>query len=120
MRKALGSNPSVSMLAHLLVVIDRVPLPNPGAQVKEMAGCTYERRYEIQKNKMLFNERMVAFAIVGGLAQGSWFVADADKESDLCAMLRDEGQTTPRGFEPLRAEPNGFRVHLLSRSDTVS
>ena len=29
-------------------------------------------------------------------------------------------QATPRGFEPLRAEPNGFRVHLLSRSDTVS
>ena len=28
--------------------------------------------------------------------------------------------TTPRGFEPLRAEPNRFRVHLLSRSDTVS
>ena len=27
---------------------------------------------------------------------------------------------TPRGFKPLRAEPNGFRVHLLSRSDTVS
>ena len=31
-----------------------------------------------------------------------------------------ESHTTPRGFEPLRAEPNGFRVHLLSRSDTVS
>ena len=29
-------------------------------------------------------------------------------------------ETTPRGCEPLRAEPNGFRVHLLSRSDTVS
>ena len=29
-------------------------------------------------------------------------------------------RATPRGFEPLRAEPNGFRVHLLSRSDTVS
>ena len=28
--------------------------------------------------------------------------------------------STPRGFEPLRAEPNGFRVHLLNRSDTVS
>ena len=27
---------------------------------------------------------------------------------------------TARGFEPLRAEPNGFRVHLLSRSDTLS
>ena len=29
-------------------------------------------------------------------------------------------ETTPRGFEPLRAEPNGFQVHLLNRSDTVS
>ena len=27
---------------------------------------------------------------------------------------------TPRGFEPLRAEPNGFLVHLLNHSDTVS
>ena len=27
---------------------------------------------------------------------------------------------TPRGFEPLRAEPNGFQGHLLNRSDTVS
>ena len=25
--------------------------------------------------------------------------------------------STARGFEPLRAEPNGFRVHLLSRSN---
>ena len=31
-----------------------------------------------------------------------------------------ETKTTARGFEPLRAEPNGFRVHLLNRSDTVS
>ena len=29
-------------------------------------------------------------------------------------------KTTPRGFEPLRAEPNGFLVHLLDRTDTVS
>ena len=28
--------------------------------------------------------------------------------------------STPRGFEPLRAEPNGFRVHHLSHSVTVS
>ena len=28
--------------------------------------------------------------------------------------------STARGFKPLRAEPNGFRVHLLSRSDTLS
>ena len=29
-------------------------------------------------------------------------------------------KATARGFEPLRAEPNGFPVHLLSRSDTLS
>ena len=29
-------------------------------------------------------------------------------------------KATARGFEPLRAEPNGFRVHPLSRSDTLS
>ena len=29
-------------------------------------------------------------------------------------------QATPRGFEPLRAEPNGFRVHPLGHSGTVS
>ena len=29
-------------------------------------------------------------------------------------------KATARGFEPLRAEPNGFRVHLLSHSDTLS
>ena len=28
--------------------------------------------------------------------------------------------STARRFEPLRAEPNGFRVHLLDRSDTLS
>ena len=29
-------------------------------------------------------------------------------------------KSTARGFEPLRAEPNGFRVHLLNRLDTLS
>jgi hypothetical protein len=29
-------------------------------------------------------------------------------------------ETTPRGFEPLRAKPSGFLVHLLNHSDTVS
>ena len=36
------------------------------------------------------------------------------------AAARNDGKTTPRGFEPLRAEPNGFLVHLLSHSDKVS
>ena len=29
-------------------------------------------------------------------------------------------KSTPVGFEPTRAEPNGFQVHLLNHSDTVS
>ena len=29
-------------------------------------------------------------------------------------------KSTPRGFEPLRAEPIGFLVHLLNHSDTMS
>ena len=28
--------------------------------------------------------------------------------------------TTAAGFEPARAEPNAFRVHLLNHSDTLS
>ena len=30
------------------------------------------------------------------------------------------GESTARGFEPLRAEPNGFPVHHLSHSVTLS
>ena len=36
----------------------------------------------------------------------------------LCASA--VSQTTARGFEPLRAEPNGFRVHHLNHSVTLS
>ena len=41
----------------------------------------------------------------------------------LCIVLPHKSApctSTPKGFEPLRAEPNGFLVHLLSHSDTVS
>jgi hypothetical protein len=34
--------------------------------------------------------------------------------------LNAKKEATPRGFEPLRAEPNGFRVHPLSRMDSMS
>jgi hypothetical protein len=40
---------------------------------------------------------------------GPWF------KSRLC-----QGKSTPRGFEPLRAEPNGFLVHHRNHSVTVS
>ena len=36
------------------------------------------------------------------------------------ANVPTETESTPRGFEPLRAEPNGFRVHHLSHPVTVS
>ena len=29
-------------------------------------------------------------------------------------------KATTKGFEPSRAEPNGFRVHFLNHSDTLS
>jgi hypothetical protein len=35
-------------------------------------------------------------------------------------VLSAKKKATPRGFEPLRAEPNGFRVHPLSRMDSMS
>ena len=38
----------------------------------------------------------------------------------LAAPPGELWKATARGFQPLRAEPNGFRVHLLNRSDTVS
>ena len=37
-------------------------------------------------------------------------------ESEIIA----QAQATARGFEPLRAEPNGFRVHHLNHSVTLS
>ena len=36
------------------------------------------------------------------------------------ALGQSNSKATPKGFEPLRAEPNGFLVHLLSHSDKVS
>ena len=41
-----------------------------------------------------------------------------DMRPGPCAESGQE--STPRGFEPLRAEPNGFLVHHLSHSVTVS
>ena len=42
------------------------------------------------------------------------------KHSTLhCTTIIETKKSTAAGFEPTRAEPNGFRVHLLSHSDTV-
>ena len=46
--------------------------------------------------------------------------APRDNTIGTHALYSVAAKTTPRGFEPLRAEPNGFRVHLLNRSDTLS
>ena len=44
------------------------------------------------------------------------YISGAPPELECRGPIR----TTPRGFEPLRAEPSGFLVHLLNHSDTVS
>jgi hypothetical protein len=37
-----------------------------------------------------------------------------------CVKMHKNNKTTARGFEPLRAEPNGFLVHHLDHSVTLS
>ena len=44
----------------------------------------------------------------------------ARPEAPAHPVARRGDKATARGFEPLREEPNGFRVHLLSHSDTLS
>ena len=41
-------------------------------------------------------------------------------ETVLVGTMNDEKMTTARGFEPLRAEPNGFLVHHLNHLVTLS
>ena len=46
-------------------------------------------------------------------------------DSNLCGQIPRKlwgprCSPSPRGFEPLRADPNGFRVHLLGLWDTAS
>ena len=55
----------------------------------------------------------IATVIVGGLRCLYTFTG----HYDWVIMIHS---STARGFEPLRAEPNGFLVHLLNHSDTLS
>ena len=52
----------------------------------------------------------------GGGARSCMSAHRSPPESDIIA----QAQATARGFEPLRAEPNGFRVHHLNHSVTLS
>ena len=47
-------------------------------------------------------------------------IANACKTSRKDVLRGQKRKATPRGFEPLRAEPNGFLVHHLNHSVTVS
>ena len=55
-----------------------------------------------------------------------WTSEGQSVEPDLQAMAvagaseMVDGKATARGFEPLRAEPNGFLVHHLNHSVTLS
>ena len=67
---------------------------------------------------LISEQRPLAVIVLRGIMRCPPRLAGAADATRFALSLRDN--TTPRGFEPLRAEPNGFRVHLLSRSDTVS
>ena len=55
------------------------------------------------------------------LALGEDPAAPSRKVEQFTALIGDNGSaSTARGFEPLRAEPNGFLVHHLSHSVTLS
>ena len=75
---------------------------------------------------VLFVSTLVALTsdVVLTNAKGGFHRKDGKDEIQRKRKGEDEEErspeSTPRGFEPLRAEPNGFRVHLLNRSDTVS
>ena len=46
--------------------------------------------------------------------------ANPRSQKAMLALAASTKRPTARGFEPLRAEPNGFLVHLLGHSDTLS
>ena len=54
------------------------------------------------------------------LSQGPGIIAATPSHTHVVLLLCSKSATTARGFETLRAEPNEFRIHLLSRSDTLS
>ena len=45
---------------------------------------------------------------------------DGEQKRHFYIKTTHGGESTARGFEPLRAEPNGFLVHHLSHSVTLS
>jgi hypothetical protein len=57
-----------------------------------------------------------------GLTRASAFcwLRNAKRREPTQSCLQEIVQATARGFEPLRAEPNGFLVHHLNHSVTLS
>ena len=61
---------------------------------------------------------MISWAMDTGTCTCGWLL-DMDGGARSPRILQ-RSKTTARGFEPLRAEPNGFLVHHLGHSVTVS
>jgi phage gp46-like protein len=62
-------------------------------------------------------------ATCGGCTHGASLLNDDLREmiNMVLEIIRLMSEKRHRGdSNPMRAEPNGFRVHLLNRSDTVS
>ena len=96
---------------NLLLNLDIKSFPKDVTRRKELY---FEKiKLFIDQNKRIFNNIIFSSAI--------YIFCISNKVLLLCEFFNScYAKTTPRGFEPLRAEPNGFRVHLLNHSDTLS
>ena len=110
-RKGVGSNPTAVMVAFWRSNT-RAP-PRARARIHACAR-RHTRAYTDACARL--RRRTRAHTRAPGVDADRHALARAHtyKHTRTCA------RATPRRFEPLRAEPNGFRVHLLSRSDTLS
>ena len=104
-----------------------VPGSIPGVRI-------FARRRRTAFKKQLFGDIQAAMhasvrCVVGLVVRISAFQADGPgsipgqrilSRASQITLKVVSGKPTPKGFEPSRAEPSGFLVHLLNHSDTVS
>ena len=90
----------------------------PGVEDNGISGLVVEYIVAIDVTRVRFPaDAPFCYHVQCGMLQTSFLVRRGYATPTANKM---ETKTTARGFEPLRAEPNGFRVHLLNRSDTLS
>jgi hypothetical protein len=99
----------------------------PSEQLWEvMAGGHPERAWACKAHPLRDSSRSLRIrcltpcegGFLDGRAQGT--MSSRSRCYCGCHHRATSDKTTPRGFQPLRAEASGFRVYLLSHSDAAS